>query len=55
MRSTCIIQRISSSKKAKGCENVLKTLAHFDMLATRTGRQNKVGHYQTRTVELVRK
>ena len=45
MRSTCIIQRISS-KKAKGCENVLKTLVHLDMLATRSGRRD----YQTRTV-----
>ena len=37
MRSTCIIQ-IISSKKAKGCENFLKTLVHFDMLANRSDR-----------------
>ena len=37
MRSTCIIQRISF-KKATGCEKFLKTLVHFDMLATRSGR-----------------
>ena len=37
MRSTCIIQRISS-QKATGCEKFLKTLVHFDLLATRSDR-----------------
>ena len=47
MRSTCIIQGISS-QKTTGCEKFLKTLVHFDMLATRSGRVIKSWQLSTK-------